>query len=84
MPRRGYGPTPNARAYHYRKTIDLFADAMKLRVKMTPPRNWAVFWRMWSEQLIQRQLAMRHVPLATNLLTRGDDWIPPAGPDEAA
>jgi hypothetical protein len=85
MPRPGYGPTPNARAFHYLKTLDLFHQAMRLRVKTSPPRNWAVFWRAWSdEQLIQRQLTMRLLPLADNYGSRGQDWIPPAGPDDAA
>jgi hypothetical protein len=85
MPRPGYGPSSNARAYHYLKTVDLFAKAMRLRVKTTPPRNWAVFWRMWSdEQVIQRQLQMRLLPRPDHYLSRGQDWQPPVDPDEAA
>jgi hypothetical protein len=85
MPRPGYGPSQSARAFHYLTTIDHFAKAMRLRVKTSPPRNWAVFWRAWSEeQLIMRQLQMRLMPPADNHRTRGQDWEPPFTPDEAA
>jgi hypothetical protein len=81
MPRRGYGPSENPRLRYYLKTIDLFASAMRLRVKTSCPRNWAVFWRVWSdEQLIQRHQQMNLLPKADHYASRGQDWQPPTAP----
>ena len=62
----------------YLQTIDKFADSMRKRVIEKPPRTWAQFWRVFSdEQLTRRQLLMKLTPAAHSFSQRDGSWTTP-------
>jgi tRNA A37 threonylcarbamoyladenosine dehydratase len=74
---RSYGPSGHAKVVVYIRVIDAFARAMKTRVRKEPPRTWAQFWRVWSdEQLTQRQYTRALCPNPMFLQGRDGAWDP--------
>lgn len=75
MSRENWCESPDPKLATYLQVIDKFAASLKQRIKRKPPRTWAQFWRIWSdEQIIQRQMLMKLVPKPFNTHDRSGDW----------
>lgn len=71
-------PLPDAKADLYRKVLDSFSKNMRQRINANPPRTWAQFWRVWSdEQVLSRQAVRALVPPISNHNRRDGEWFPP-------
>ena len=78
MSRSNWCAPPEEALELYLQTIDKFADSLRKRVIEMPPRTWAQFWRVFSdEQLIRRQLLMRLTPAAHSFSQRDGSWTTP-------
>lgn len=78
MPKPGYGPSADPRMKYFLGTVDSFARSMKARLRKSPPRTWAQYWRIWSdEQLLSRQQQMRLLINPHGQYNRNEDWVAP-------
>ena len=78
MSRENWCESPDPRLGTYLKVIDSLARCLRLRVKASPPRTWAQFWRIVAEeQVIQRHHVMKLQPPTLGANGRTGDWYTP-------